>query len=37
VEALIRLSGRGVLLVLCLAVAWIVVRLAWRASRRRLV
>ena len=37
VEGLIRLSGRGVLLVLCLALAYAVVRLGWRASRRRLV
>jgi hypothetical protein len=37
VEALIRLSGRGVLLLLCLGVAWVVLRLGWRASRRRLV
>jgi len=37
VEGLVRLSGRGVLLVLCLGIAWIVLRLGWRASRRRLV
>ena len=37
VEALIRLSGRGVLLLLCLTAAWFVARTAWRASRRRLV
>ncbi len=37
VEGLVRLSGRAVLLVLCLAVAYVVGRLAWRASRRRLV
>jgi hypothetical protein len=37
VEALIRLSGRGILLVLCLALAWFVLRIGWRASRRRLV
>lgn len=37
VEGLIRLSGRGVLLLLCLGVAWVVLRLGWRASRRRLV
>ena len=37
VEALVRLSGRGVLLVLCLAVAFVVLRLGWRVSRRRLV
>ena len=37
VEGLIRLSGRGVLLVLCLALAYLVLRLGWRASRRRLV
>lgn len=37
VEGLIRLSGRGILLVLCLALAYVVLRLGWRASRRRLV
>lgn len=37
VEGLVRLSGRGVLLLLCLAVGYGVVRLGWRASRRRLV
>jgi hypothetical protein len=37
VEGLIRLSGRGILLLLCLAAAWVVLRLGWRASRRRLV
>lgn len=37
VEGLVRLSGRGVLLLLCLGVAWLVLRLGWRASRRRLV
>ena len=37
VEGLIRLSGRGILLLMCLAVAAVVVRLGWRASRRRLV
>lgn len=37
VEGLIRLSGRGVLLLLCLAVAYVVVRVGWRASRRRMV
>jgi hypothetical protein len=37
VEGLIRLSGRGILLLLCLAVAFAVLRLGWRASRRRLV
>ena len=37
VEGLIRLSGRGVLLLLCLAVAVVVLRLGWRVSRRRLV
>ncbi|TAL23658.1 MAG: DUF4349 domain-containing protein [Frankiales bacterium] len=37
VEGLIRLSGRGVLLLICLAVAFVVLRLGWRASRRRLV
>lgn len=37
VEGLIRLSGRGVLLLLCLAAAVAVARLGWRASRRRLV
>jgi chaperonin cofactor prefoldin len=37
VEGLIRLSGRGVLLLLCLGVAALVLRLGWRASRRRLV
>ena len=33
----VRLSGRAILLVLCLAVAFVVARLGWRASRRRLV
>lgn len=37
VEGLIRLSGRGVLLLICLAVAFVVLRFGWRASRRRLV
>jgi hypothetical protein len=37
VEGLIRLSGRGLLLVICLVVAYVVLRLGWRASRRRLV
>ena len=37
VEGLIRLSGRGILLLMCLAVAYVVLRLGWRASRRRLV
>lgn len=37
VEGLIRLSGRGILLALCLVAAYVVVRLGWRASRRRLV
>ena len=37
VEGLIRLSGRAVLLLLCLAAAWLVLRVAWRTSRRRLV
>lgn len=37
VEALIRLSGRGILLVLVAVAAYVVVRLGWRASRRRLV
>lgn len=37
VEGLIRLSGRGILLLMCLAVAVVVLRLGWRASRRRLV
>lgn len=37
VEAMIRLSGRGVLLLLSLAVGYVLVRLGWRASRRRLV
>lgn len=37
VEGLIRLSGRAILLLMCLAVATVVVRLGWRASRRRLV
>ncbi|MEX2289591.1 MAG: DUF4349 domain-containing protein [Mycobacteriales bacterium] len=37
VEALIRLSGRAILLVLCLAVAVVAVRLGWRIWRRRLV
>ncbi len=37
VEGLVRLSGRGVLLLLCLGLGWLVLRLGWRASRRRLV
>jgi hypothetical protein len=37
VEGLIRLSGRGLLLLMCLGLAWLVLRLGWRASRRRLV
>jgi hypothetical protein len=37
VEGLIRLSGRGLLLVICLVAAYVVLRLGWRASRRRLV
>lgn len=37
VEGLIRLSGRGLLLAMCLVAAYVVVRLGWRASRRRLV
>ena len=37
VEGLIRLSGRGVLLLICLAVGFFLVRFGWRASRRRLV
>jgi hypothetical protein len=37
VEGLIRLSGRGILLVLCLALAYVVLRTGWRASRRRMV
>jgi hypothetical protein len=37
VEGLIRLSGRGLLLALCVALAYVVLRLGWRASRRRLV
>ena len=37
VEALVRLSGRGLLLVLLAGAAYGVGRLAWRASRRRLV
>lgn len=37
IEGLIRLSGRGVLLLMCLGVAWLVLRLSWRASRRSLV
>ena len=37
VEGLIRLSGRGVLLLLCLMAGYVLIRLGWRASRRRLV
>ena len=37
VEALVRLSGRGLLLLLLAAAAYAVLRLGWRASRRRLV
>lgn len=37
VEALVAASGRALLLLLCLAVAVLVARLGWRASRRRLV
>lgn len=37
VEALVRNSGRAVLLVLCLAVTLVVLRLGWRIGRRRLV
>ena len=37
VEALVRLSGRGLLLLVLAAAAYAVLRLGWRASRRRLV
>jgi hypothetical protein len=37
VEGLIRLSGRGILLLLCLALGYVVLRWGWRLSRRRLV
>lgn len=37
VEALVRLSGRGLLLLVLAAAAYAVLRLDWRASRRRLV
>ena len=37
VEALVRLSGPGLLLLLLSAAAYAVLRLGWRASRRRLV
>ena len=37
VEALVRLSGRGLLLVLLAGAAYAAGRLAWRTSRRRLV
>ncbi len=37
VEGLIRNSGRALLLVLCLAVAFAVGRVLWRVARRRLV
>lgn len=37
VEALVRLSGRGVLLLLLAGLAYAVVRSAWKVSRRRLV
>ncbi len=37
IEGLIRISGRGILLLMCAALAYVVLRVAWRASRRRLV
>lgn len=37
VEGLIRVSGRAVLLLICAVLAYVVLRLGWRASRRRLV
>ena len=37
VEALVRLSGRGLLLLVLVAAAYAVLRLGWRTSRRRLV
>lgn len=37
VEGLVRLSGRGALLLLCLAVVWALARAGWRLTRRRLV
>ena len=37
IEALIRASGRALVIALCLAIAYVLGRLAWRASRRRLV
>lgn len=37
VEALVRLSGRGALLLLCLGAAYGMARAGWRLTRRRLV
>lgn len=37
VEAIIAASGRALLLLLCLAVALVVLRLGWKVGRRRLV
>lgn len=37
IEGLIRHSGRALVVLLVLAAAWAVLRLGWRASRRRLV
>ena len=37
VEGLVRISGRAVLLALCLVLAFVVLRVGWRLTRRRLV